>query len=219
MKQKRILVPTGGPEDWRRLLAKPDLHWRDGFSAKCASDRWEEANALPPEIARQFQDCGYENAELLMAVPEFKTELPGGGAASQSDIFAIVRTERGVFATAIEAKVSEPFGETIGEWLRDASPGKIIRLKGLCELLGLTFPPGEDLRYQLFHRCGAALIEAERFGFAGAAMIVHSFSTGGKWLEDYSAFRKALGITADDRSPAVRTAKQSRPLLLGWAQG
>lgn len=31
---KRIYVPTEGPGDWRRLLAKPDLHWREGFSAK-----------------------------------------------------------------------------------------------------------------------------------------------------------------------------------------
>jgi hypothetical protein len=30
---KRILVPTEGPRDWRRLLAQPDFHWQPGRSA------------------------------------------------------------------------------------------------------------------------------------------------------------------------------------------
>ena len=30
---KRIVVPTEAAEAWRRLLAKPDLHWTVGNSA------------------------------------------------------------------------------------------------------------------------------------------------------------------------------------------
>ncbi len=219
MKQKKILTPTEGAEDWRRLLAKPDRQWREGFSAKSVAERWEKVGALPPEIAGQFRQCGLLDAEPLLAAPEFKTDLPGGGAASQSDVFAVIRTSRGVFAATIEAKVAEPFGETVGEWLLGASPGKIQRLTFLCALPGVSFPPRSDLRYQLFHRCGAALIEAERFGFYGAAMIVHSFSLTKEWSGDFKAFGAAIGVHAEGLGPAVISVPSSRPLLVGWAQG
>ena len=30
----RILVPSAGPDSWRQFLAKPDLHWAVGYSAR-----------------------------------------------------------------------------------------------------------------------------------------------------------------------------------------
>lgn len=219
MRQKRIFTPTKGIDDWRLLLANPERHWRDGYSAKCVAERWEQSDTLPPEIVTPFSQCGFSSPELLMAIPEFRTELPGGGAASQSDVFAIIRTAVGVFAVAIEAKVAEPFGETVGEWLQNASTGKVRRLKFLCELLGVAYPPRNELRYQLFHRCGAALVEAERFGFFGAAMIVHSFSPQKDWIDDFVAFSHALGSPAAGANTILVKTPSSRPLLVGWAQG
>ncbi|MEJ0023434.1 MAG: hypothetical protein WDN76_08400 [Alphaproteobacteria bacterium] len=215
----RILVPTTGPSDWRRLLAQPETQWKDGYSAKSAADRWESTGGWPPEIARQFELAGWGPTELLMASPEWKTPLPGGERASQTDIFALVHTSIGVVACGVEAKVAESFDRTVAEWSVSASPGKQERLAHLCDLLGFANPPPGALRYQLFHRTAAALIEAKRFGCVGAAMIVHSFSPENLWLSDFQAFANALGIAVAPDAPATTHSCGGMPLLLGWASG
>ena len=49
---KRIVAPTETGADWKRLLAKPDLHWKPGKSAMSAAACWEAAgNRLPPEVS------------------------------------------------------------------------------------------------------------------------------------------------------------------------
>lgn len=45
------------------------------------------------------------------------------------------------FAIMIEGKANEPFGETLGDWLKQASDGKHKRLEYICERLGITCPP------------------------------------------------------------------------------
>ena len=45
-------------------------------------------------------------------------------------------------------------------------------------MLGIDTPPAPSLRYQLFHRTAAAVIEARRFGTDAAAMVVHSLLAG-----------------------------------------
>ena len=139
--------------------------------------------------------------------------------SSTSRLFALVRTPRGVFACGVEAKVAESFGPTVGDWLRDFSPGKAERLKYLCSVLGLSEPLPVGLRYQLLHRTASALIEAKRFACAGAAMLVHSFSSEHEWLGDFQAFGAALGVTVAPDAPAVTTSPDGLPLLLGWACG
>lgn len=209
---KRIFLPSNSAEDWRALLADPDKHWRAGYSARSAAERWEAANGMPEEVSAVFEHARLGPVELLAAFPEWKTPLPGGRRESRTDVLALVRTARGLFVAGIEAKVAEPFGPTVSEWLADASPGKVERLTFLREKLGLH----EDvsaLRYQLLHRTASAIIEAERFGAAGAAMIVHSFSQTGAWRGDFMAFLTAMGMNegnVTDDKPA---------LALAWARG
>ena len=214
----KIYLPSTGAPDWRRLLADREKHWKAGYSARAAAERWESADGLPAEIERQFVAVHLGPCELILALPELKTPLPGAGRASQTDVFTLVRTVRGVFACGVEAKVSESFGPTIGEW-SDASPGKAKRLNYLCGLLGLAEPPAAALRYQLLHRTAAALIEAQRFGCAGAAMVVHSFSPTREWLSDFQAFGAALGVTVGPDAPAMIASPSGLPLMLGWACG
>lgn len=215
----KIYVPSNGPLDWKPLLADGEKQWKDGYSAKCAAERWEGSNGLPSEIERQFDAVGLAPAELLLAIPELKTPLPGGWRESQTDVFALVRASQGVFACCVEAKVAETFGPTVDEWMVGASKGKVERLTYLAGLLGLPYPPPGKLRYQLFHRCGAALIEATRFGATGAAVIVHSFSPAHAWLSDFQAFANALGAEIGKDKPALISAANRMPLLLGWATG
>lgn len=214
----KILIPSSGPDDWKGFLAKPDLHWRTGYSARSLAHCWEAAADIPPEVA-ELMTAAFDRPTLLFAVPEHKTTLPGGTRESQSDILALVRHDRGLATYTIEGKVEEAFGETVADWNRKLSAGKVERLHYLCKMLGLpTCPP--DVRYQLLHRTVSALIEADRFGAPLAGMIVHSFSPGRSWFGDFAAFVRLLG--GGDIEPGqvrVVSTPSGRPLALGWACG
>ena len=56
---KRILIPSQAPEDWKWLLAKPELHWRPGRSAMSCAFAWElAADRLPPRISEALDASG-----------------------------------------------------------------------------------------------------------------------------------------------------------------
>lgn len=211
----KILIPTGGAEDWMRFLADPEKQWKKGYSAMAAALSWEAAQDIPIEIKSILG----ENAELLLAIPEHKVSLPGGSRQSQCDVFALVRRADTTCAVSVEAKVSEPFGPTIGEWLQGASAGKVARLTFICERLGLSYPPPSELRYQLFHRTAAALVEADRFKTDSAAMIVQSFSQEHRWFADFDAFCALFGKAAGRNEPINIDLPDKRPLIIGWATG
>lgn len=214
----KILIPSNGPQDWQQFLAKPDLHWKTGNSARTLAHSWEAPAGIPAEVA-VLMSAAFGQPELLFAVPEHKTMLPGGTRESQSDVLALVRHEGGLATYTIEGKVDEPFGETVAEWSRAASPGKQERLSYICGTLGLAECP-TDVRYQLLHRTASALIEAERFNASMAGMIVHSFSPQRRWFDDFARFARLLG--AGDLRPgevAVIGTPSGRPLALGWACG
>lgn len=213
------LIPTTGPDDWKALLADPEKHWRQGYSAMSAALSWEAAqtlpSGLPPEIAAIFGP----DAELDFAIPEHKVEMPGRGRASQCDVFALIKSAGQTFAVAIEAKVNETFGPTIAEWLQDASSGKVERLTAICAMLGCAYPPPPGLRYQLFHRTAAAVIEAARFKTDATAMVVQSFSLDHKWFEDFAAFCRYLGIAATRAEPLHHLLPGGTKLTLAWVTG
>lgn len=214
----RILVPSEGPHAWKRLLAKPDLHWATGYSARTMAHAWEAVNGFPPEIEAVLHDA-FGKTDLLLAIPEHKTPLPGGRRESQSDVFALGRHATGVVACAIEGKVDEPFGPTVAQQMADASPGKIERFNFLCSALGLqTCPP--EVHYQLLHRTVSALIEAERFNAGDAAMLVHSFSPSRKWFEEFERFCHVLGFKNVEIGRALTlTVPIGRRLSVGWVPG
>lgn len=214
----KILIPTTSPTSWKDLLAQPELQWKMGRSARSLAHCWETVGGIPGEVAA-IMDAAFGTPALLFAVPEHKTPLPGGSRDSQSDILALVRHSEGLATYTIEGKVDEPFGETVGEWSRNASAGRVERLSYLCRMLGLPECPTE-VRYQLLHRTVSALIEAERFNALSAGMIVHSFSPERRWFEDFAAFVRLLG--GGDIQPGeakVVHVPSGRPLMLGWASG
>lgn len=212
---KKVYVPTNGPESWRAFLASPDKHWRTGYSARTLAHSWEAGDGLPPEVSALFPG----SPELLLAIPEHKTPLPGGRRETQCDVFALMKCDGDTYAVAIEGKVDEPFGPTVGEWLVDASPGKRQRITAICGYLGLPEPVPGHIRYQLLHRTAAAVIEAERFKTDRAAMIVHSFSPKSRWFEDYAAFCALFDIEAKANGASTISLPGGRQLLLGWAAG
>jgi hypothetical protein len=215
----RILMPSSGPEQWSSLVAKQS-HWRTGYSARSLAHSWEAADGdFPPEVRALLRASEtFRDAELLIAVPEHKVEMPGLGRASQTDLWLLARTESGLASIAVEGKVREPFGETVEEWMRDGGDNKKARLSGICELLGIPgCSPGT--RYQLLHRTASAIIEARRFFATHAVMIVHSFSQTDQWYSDFEAFVVSLGGTPK-RSTLLSIANRSGPTLhVGWVRG
>jgi Domain of unknown function (DUF6946) len=211
----KIFIPSVGPDDWRRFLAEPEKQWKRGYSAMAAALSWEAANGVPSEIAELLSG----SPELFLAIPEHKVALPGGRRESQCDVFALVKACNETIAIAIEAKVKEPFGPTVGEWMVDASKGKIERMRFICDLLGLNAPPPDELRYQLFHRTAAAVLEASRFKTDRAAMIVQSFSHEHRWLGDFQAFADLFGLQAEPGQAVTCDLPSGIPLTMGWAVG
>lgn len=192
-----ILIPTTGPDDWRRLLASPEKHWRTGYSARALAYCWQAAGGgLPGSVAAVLSGSGVaalRDLDCLLVLPEHKVPLPGGGRASQSDIWVLAKGGEGLVSIAVEGKVVESFGPTLGEWLVDASPGKAGRLAFLCATLGLAGQPADDVRYQLLHRAASAVVEARRFGARHALFLVHSFSQEKRWLADFQRFAGLFG--------------------------
>jgi hypothetical protein len=213
----RILVPSAGPDSWRAFLAKPDLHWATGFSARTLAHCWEAANGIPPEV-NAILVSALGPVEPLIIVPEHKTPLPGGNRESQSDVFLLARYSEGTIACTIEGKVDEPFGPTVGQQMVSASKGQAERMSYLCERLGLKACP-DPIHYQLLHRTVSALIEAGRFRASEAAMIVHSFSPTKKWFDAFATFVDLLGGGEVRPNEAVVIDNVGIPLILGWAVG
>ena len=208
----RTFIPTDSPEDWKRFLADPEKQWRDGYSAKSTALHWEKSKGLPQDIKHVIEKAGLKSPELLLAIPEWKTPLPGGRRDSQTDVFALIRTEEGLISCAVEAKVAEPFGPTVGEWLNKASDGKLERLEYLKNLLGISGDV-DHLRYQLLHRTASAIIEAKNFDAYLGAMIVQSFHKDSLWKEDLIAFASAMNVELGSISKTLLGQR----ILLGWS--
>ena len=214
------LEPMKSAEDWKQFLAKPELHWKDGRSAKMLAERWDAALPhMPSEITAAFHGTPYERFLPLVAIPEYEVELPGGPRASHNDLFVLGRIGPDLAVVMIEGKVDESFGPLLGEWLRDASPGKLARLEHLRSKLAIDGDVAHTIRYQLLHRAASPVLEAERLGASYAAMVVHSFSAVDAWLDDYGAFCRVLGVTGA-KSRLERVPRVSLPdLWVGWVCG
>jgi len=194
---KRIFVPTRGADDWRRCLAAPRTQWREGHSAKCLAECWEAAAGLPPEVERLFRTAsfsGLQGFELLLAIPEYRVQIPGGGHPSQTDLFLLARTAFDLMTVAVEGKVAEPFGVTLGQWRHEFTRGKRKRLVYIQDVLGLRVELGDDIYYQLLHRLASAVHEAGRFGATSAGLLVHSFSPERAGFAAYREFVELFGV-------------------------
>jgi len=220
---KRIFVPTKTVTDWQYLLAKPAKHWKQGYSAMSTAACWEANNPLlPPEILSVFaatKDPSLKNLELLVAVPEWKVDLPGGSRASQTDVLAITQNDAGLVILGVEAKVDEPFGPTLKEKRKGASQGQKGRIRYLVKELGCTSPLPDNIRYQLLHRTVSALLVAKKFHAHVAVMLVQSFSQSSKWRADFDAFARGVKASRITSSLYELNTARSPRLLIGWCQG
>lgn len=220
---KRVFAPTRSGSDWQRLLARPTLHWKKGRSAMTAAACWDAAGeTLPTEInsvLRSTEDPDLADLELLAVLPEWKVRLKGGKAASHTDVLALACNSRGLVVLAVEAKVAEGFGPTLGAKRAGSSSGQRQRLDYLHSVLRLSQPLTDSIRYQLFHRTASALLSAQAFHAHVGVMVVHSFSPESRGRDDYEAFCRAIEArSVSDAVWIVPSFAQPR-LFLAWCSG
>ena len=222
MKQKRILIPTEYITSWKSLFAEPDRQWRTGYSAMMTAQSWETAGGLPPEIKTVFvrsEGDYFNNLEMLIAIPEYKTDLKGGRRPSQSDVFALLRSDKGLVAVTVEAKAREDFGPTMTQWRYAVSDeGYTKRLRHIMENIGLGDSVPDHIRYQLLHRTASAVIEAKRFHCNAAVMLVQSFveSDAENHFEDYADFIGLYGAAPLKDQPILLAEFDGIKLFSAW---
>lgn len=220
MNQKKIFIPTISAEDWKDLLADPEKHWRDGYSAKSIAQSWEAQNSIPNEIKLAFSaEKKFSNLELLLAIPEFKVSLPGGNRPSQNDVFFLAGNSNGLLSCTVEAKALEDFDKTIKKWYSDPSDGKQNRLDFI--LKQINFPPEfnkDILRYQLFHRLASAVIMAKKFHAKYAFMIIQSFTENDdeNHYSDFEKFIGAYGAQSEKEKPIRLTEVDNIEVYAMW---
>jgi len=217
---KQIFVPTESYQDWKRLLGKPDLHWKEGYSAMTLARAWEAAGGVPPEVLAALE-CSprLKGLTLLLAIPEYQVPLPGGDRPSQTDLFVLARGPEGLVTIAVEGKVDEPFGPMISDKERERSPGVQERIAFLLECLHLPPSIPGSIRYQLLHRTASAVILAEQFCAKAAVMLVHSFSLTSRWFDDFHAFGALFGKEVKAGFVIEVATPGGIRLYLGWCKG
>ena len=184
---------------------------------------WEENQPkLPPEVIAVFEasrEQSLANLQMLLAIPEWEVELPGGDTSSQTDVLAITRNEFGLVILAVEAKVDEPFGPTLGTKKQNATPSQLKRIAYLEKELNCRTLLADEIRYQLLHRTVSAVLTARAFHSGVAVMVVQSFSPDSRWRGDFDAFAVAIGgkcLTSD----LYEIPRETEPrLMLGWCKG
>ena len=214
---KRIYVPTHSPDEWGRLLAQPEKQWKTGYSARSLAYAWEEAKGFPTTVQGVLNQR-FSDIEPLIILPEHQVALPGGKAASQNDVWVLAKCASELISIAVEGKVAEPFGSTIGEWDPEASPGRMKRFVFLTELLRLVNVP-TTTRYQLLHRTASAVLEAQRFNAQHAVVLVHSFSPQNLWFEDFAAFVNLFGKTVQIDHIVEAEGTRTPTLHFAWVHG
>jgi len=216
----KVLIPALSPDDWKQFLADPEKQWKTGYSARSMAYCWQEADGIPQDVAAVLnQSPTLQNIEAIFVIPEHKVPLPGGSRESQNDAWVLAQCDSDLVSIAVEGKVSEPFGDLVGDWFANPSKGKETRLKFLCDKLGVTFPPPNDVRYQLFHRTVSAILEAERFNANHAVMVVHTFSPTNEWLDEYQQFLALLSLEGGVDEIVTTTLPTGMKLHFAWVHG
>ena len=129
----------------------------------------------------------------------------------------VAKSAEDMISIAVEGKVSETFGPTIGEWNPDASTGQRKRFNFLKDLLGLDEIPA-GIQYQLLHRTASAVLEAQRFNAKHAVLLVHSFSPEKLWFDDFADFVMLFGKVPQIEKMVQAEGSRIPLLYFAWVQ-
>ena len=113
------------PAHVQPYLAKPELHWKKGYSAYELASSWIGADDIPSRVRAVLDTCpAYQQATLIEGFFERETELRTPGRPSQTDLLVLAWLKNGLGIIGVEGKVNEPFGVNLPEY--DVSLGWLI---------------------------------------------------------------------------------------------
>ena len=167
--------------DWADRLARGDVHWRVGHSARALALSWTEARGVPPEVSSALAD--FAGLTLVRALVEHPVSVGGVGGRSKTDIMAIARSGSGTVVMAVEGKGdSDNFGLPCGKWLRAGKfprshENRCRRLTCCANLLPqlVSARALDEVPIQLVHRTASAVLTARRESASDAVLVVHAF--------------------------------------------
>lgn len=139
-------------DDWATAVPKKD--WVDGRSAKRLAETWWPARGFPARVLSALS--AVEDLRGLVPVRgliEHRTDVPGRGAGSATDLLVHARSATGVVVLAVEAKVDEGFDKTIRAWRlagasQAAANNRDQRYKSMCDALKIASAQVLDARYR-----------------------------------------------------------------------
>lgn len=159
----------------------------------------------------------------LLVLPEHEVAMLGRGFGSHTDAWVLASHPFGLASIAVEGKAGEDFGPTVGRWLATAAgdgENRQVRLKGLSQVLNLSYPFPDALRYQLLHRFASAVLEAKRFHANIAVCLVHSFGADEKsqtvGLSEFNEFCALYGTSVGANQTVRLCQINSVTLYAGW---
>src|SRR5689334_18418289 len=98
-------MPIEQPEEIKPRLGKL-THWKEGRSAYELAAAWMRVGGIPDRVREVLDQAPeWRHAELLDAIFERETNLPGQGGGSQTDLLAVIRLIDGNAILAVEGKV------------------------------------------------------------------------------------------------------------------
>ena len=118
--------------EWRKLLADPIGHWKDGKSAKELAKFWNQLDGIPESLRNLFP---YDEIKPIFLFPEYPVPMPGKGYDSSSDLYVLTSTRDGYMPIIVEAKAGEGFGSLISDWYVERLKSKDKGTNGVTSVM------------------------------------------------------------------------------------
>lgn len=171
--QKKVEIKT--VDDWF-FCAPPkgkEKQWKDNYSAKELAT-FAISPEFKPFIKNLLSECKIRCNDFI-CIPEAETELPGDYRGPRNhDLLMIGKN----VIIGIEAKVNEPYGNSIGQELKGCSKGKKERINWMKKVL-FDGDCIDKVKYQLMTGVCGTLLEAARKNVEKCIFLVLSFNIDG----------------------------------------
>lgn len=190
-------IEIGNSVDWGRYAPPKDPlnQWKPGRSAMLLA-QYATTKEFKSFIKRTIEKLGVIPSSTLIGIPEFETKLPPFDKLNlegrNHDL--LIFDDTSDFIIGIEAKVSEPFGNSIGNEysssINKENSSKPDRIRTILSLFHLNPESIKNddairkLKYQLFTGSAGVIYEAAKRGKKRGIFLILSFVGNGTDVHD-----------------------------------